>query len=405
MRLELSTGQPITLADARTCAFEAYVKQWESGKENVSGPRYRAAYAEVFGVSEDELFNGGMLPSTVKDGVDPEDAGDDMRRRAALHLLAALGAGAAIPPGVLEEVLGGVEDALGNPLDVDEWDRTVHEYGQLLMVRPAGALIKDLTADLVSVGELLKRKMAESERRRMLRVSAGLSACLAIDLGDVGEVRAARTTWATAKRAADASGDTALRAWVRGRAAEDACWIGRPASVIDSLTSEAVAIAGGAPSAGLARAYAARTYAAVARGDVAQARSSLAETERVFEALLGQDGQSVFAFRETQMRWAESYVHTLVGDNRSRETVARALDLYPPAAHGPRSNLALMDAIALIREREIDAGLQRALTTLEDHRDATTAGRAVLVGHILQALPPTARQLPAARELRALTSA
>ncbi|WP_289008892.1 XRE family transcriptional regulator [uncultured Thermomonospora sp.] len=327
-----------------------------------------------------------------------------MRRRAALQLLAALGAGAAIPPAVLETALAGIEDALGNPLDLDEWDRTVHEYGQLLMVRPAGALIKDLTADIVAVGELLKRQMTESERRRLLRVSAGLSACLAIDLGDTGQIRAARTTWATAKHAADASGDTALRVWVRGRAAQDACWTGRPASVIDDLISEAIAISGGTPSAGLARAHTARAYATVAQGNVAQAHASLTEATRTFEALPSQDGQSVFTFQETQLRWSESYVRTLAGDAQSRDTVARALALYPPEAHGPRSNLALMNAVALIHAREVEAGLQQALTVLEKYPDATTAGRKVLLGQVLQTLPEQARELPSARELRALAS-
>jgi hypothetical protein len=54
-------------------------------------------------------------------------------------------------------VLSGIEQALGDPLDLDTWEATVQEYAQLLVTRPAGALIEDLVADIVAVGEILKR--------------------------------------------------------------------------------------------------------------------------------------------------------------------------------------------------------------------------------------------------------
>ncbi|WP_233358852.1 XRE family transcriptional regulator [Thermomonospora amylolytica] len=387
-----------------------YIKNWEAGGGISS--LYRATYAAVFGIPEDELFGPQEIPQdhsadplgTVDPSPVPDLGDDDVRRRAALQLLAALGAGAAIPPGALERVLGGIDDALGNPVDLDEWERTVHEYGQVLMTRPAGALIQDLTADIIAVGELLKRQLDAMERTGLLRVSASLSGLLAIDLGDIGDQRAARVSWATAKRAADASGDTELQVWVRGRAAQDACWAGRPQAVITGLAAEAIEIAGESPSAGLARAHAARVCLAASQGDFARAHASLAELKRTFDLLPQDTEQSVLAFRETQLRWAESYVYTFAGDRRARDTVAHALHLYPSDAHGPRSNLELMDAAALIRAREVEAGLERALTVVERHPDATTAGRVALTGQILQMLPHKARELPAARELRALTS-
>jgi len=386
-------------------SFVTYVKRWETGKAVVSDSRYRAAYAAVFGIDQEELFNETTSPGSVDVGVIPEDAGDDMRRRAALQLLAALGAGAAIPPAVFETALAGIEDALGNPLDLDEWERTAHEYGQLLTVRPAGALTRDLTADLLAIGELLTRQMPDTDRQRMLRVSAALSACLAIDLGGTGDLRATRATWATAKRAADASGDTTLRVWVRGRAAQEACWTGRPAETITALANEGIALAAGTPSPGLARAQAARAYAAATQGDTAQARVFLAAAEQTFDHLPNADERrTIFAFLESHLWWSKSYVHVLTADDRARETVAGALSLYPTEAHGARSNLALMDAIALIHAREVEAGLQQALTVLEKYPDATTSGRKVLLGQVLQTLPEQARELPSARELRALAS-
>ncbi|GAA2429414.1 hypothetical protein GCM10010191_48520 [Actinomadura vinacea] len=62
-----------------------------------------------------------------------------------------------------------------------------------------------------------------------------------------------------------------------------------------------------------------------------------------------------------------------------------------------------MEAAYLVRTREIDAGLQQALTALKDTHIATTA-RLTLADMVLRTLPEQARGLPAARELRELTT-
>ncbi|WP_245974631.1 XRE family transcriptional regulator [Thermomonospora umbrina] len=342
---------------------------------------------------------------TVEIGSAPDPWDDDMKRRVALQLLAALGAGATVPPGTIETVLGGIEDALGNPVDLDEWESVVHEYGQALITRPAGALIADLTFDIAAVGALLQRNPTGHERAGLMRVSAGLSGLLAIDLGDVGNKRAARISWATAKRAADASGDDDLRVWVRGRAAEDACWAARPTGVIGDLTGEAINIAGQTQSAGLARAHAARAYAAAIAGEALQAQASLTDLMRTFDHLPQGAQQSVLTFGRAQLGWAEAYVRTVTGDDRAQETVAQTISLYPPNARGPISNLRLMEASALVQAREVETGLQHAITTIQEAPDATTAGRTILARQILHALPSSSRTLPAARELRELTVA
>ncbi|MFI0367757.1 XRE family transcriptional regulator [Actinomadura sp. 1N219] len=368
-----------------------------------------SAYATVFGMEEKDLFGeessdhpaGTVEPSPISD-----DGDEDVKRRAALQLIAALGAGTAIPPGVLEEILSGIDRATGQNVDVDEWEQTVHEYGQQIVVRPTGALVGDLTADIIAVGRLLEQPRAAYELARLWRVSAGLSGLLAIELGDAGEERSARVSWGTARRAADASGDRDLQVWTRGRAAQDAFWAGRPSEVVTALTGEAIAIAKGTPSAGLARAHAARAYMAADRGDGREALISLNKVEETVDGL-PQHGetQTVLAYRESQFRWAESYVLTRIRNSKALAALDQAIGVYPSSSVVPLKGLSLMRAAALVRAREIDAGLQQALTTLQERPDFVGKGTDSLVKRVLVALPKRARALPAARELRELAAA
>ncbi|QXJ26854.1 XRE family transcriptional regulator [Actinomadura graeca] len=328
-----------------------------------------------------------------------------MKRRAAIHIISAIAAGTAIPPGAIETLFSGLDDSLGRPLGLSEWEATVHEYGQVVGTLPAGELIKDLIADIVAVGELLNRPNSTDDRAALMRVNAGLAGVLAVDFGDVGEKRAARMSWAAARQSADASGDRDLRVWVRGKAAQKAFWTERPDSVVAELASEAIGIADGTPSAGLADAYAARVYVAAARGDTDRVDSTLDDLRRVFDHLpQDTNDQSALAFRESQLRWAESYARTWNADPRAEVSLEHALSLYPSNAFAPRTNLALMKAAVMINDREIEAGLQHAITTMEnDYRRC--AGRAQLVKRVLHTLPGNARTLPAARELHAFTTA
>jgi hypothetical protein len=378
--------------------------EWEKGHHF---PRdWATPYTEAFGILHEKLFgpaeDTAVPAGTVNVSPSGDVGSDEMRRRAALQMLSALGAGAAIPPGTIEHVLAAIDDTLDNPLDLDEWDATVHEYGQQLIVRPTGALIADLTADILAVGEQLQRPRPDAERAGLLRVSAGLSGLLAIDLGDAGNTRGARLSWATACRAADSSGDQALRVWVRGRAAQEAFWVRRSPGVVNDLVDKAVHIAAGTPLPGVARALAARAYMTAAHGDTVQANTALQNLDATFDRLPHDQALSALGFQETQLRWTESYVHTFAGDAHADDALTRALAIYPPDARGPIANLKLMQAATLVREREIDAGLQQAITTLETW--PVTAARGFLAGQVLKTLPAQAQSLPAARELRTITA-
>ncbi|TDD62433.1 hypothetical protein [Actinomadura rubrisoli] len=243
------------------------IRSHEAG-EHYPGPDYQELWAGALNTTVKDLFAPAL------DAITPDAKGEsidngltlggnptisdyevlEMRRRAALQVVTAAAAGTAIPPGALEIVLSGIHEALGDPLDVAAWEAVVLENGETLMTRPPGAMVEGLTADIFAVGEILRRPLAHADRSDLLRVAAGLSGLLAIDLGDSGDDRSARVAWDTACGAADASGDLELRVWVRGRAAQDSAWAGRPPHVVLALATEAVEIAGDTRARGAANA-------------------------------------------------------------------------------------------------------------------------------------------------------
>lgn len=385
------------------------IKQWENGK-HVPDQRYRALYAKVTGKTHDELFDTFPVVSAtasagiVDGGSNPDQWDDDVKRRAALQLLAALGAGATVPPGVLESLLSDIDRVVNPSTDLGEWERVVHDYGHRVYRQPLGTLLSALTADIAAVGGLLKKGRPPREQAGLLRVSAGLSGMLAEVLGNMGDDRATRRTWNTARRAADASGDRTLQVWTRGRAAEYAAWADGSHHVVATMVDETVEIAGGAPSSGLARAYSALAYAAAFQGDSRTALSSLDMVKRAFGNLPSNSSeQNVLKFQESQVAWIEAYVRTTLGDRRAVAAVEDAQALYPPSAPAPITNLHLMRALDLVEGGDPREGLEHAVTSLRDRPRPVLATRQ-LVGQIHRALPAQARALPAAKELQALAS-
>ncbi|MFF5263932.1 XRE family transcriptional regulator [Actinomadura viridis] len=325
-----------------------------------------------------------------------DDRDDDVRRRAALQFMIALGAGTAVPPGALEHLLSGIEDVLERPLDLAEWERAVQEYGPLMDSRPVGAMVKELAADIVTVGELLERHRGTQAVSGLLRVSAGLSGLLAEELDHLGERGSARTVWSTARRAADTSGDRDLAVYVRAREAQVGFYAVRPGQVISDLADSGIARAGGAPSPGLARAHAGLAVLAASQGDDRSARAELATVSDM-------TGDFTYGWRERNLSWLTAYVDVMAGDKGTDAAIDRALTLFPSGTLGPVTNLHLMRALNLVKNRDIDQGLSYGIAALQQG-DPTGNMRRHLTGRILHELPDKARTLPAARELHTLTA-
>ncbi|TDD72171.1 helix-turn-helix domain-containing protein [Actinomadura rubrisoli] len=329
---------------------------------------------------------------------------DDVKRRALLQLIAAAGAGAAVPPGVVEEVFAGVDRAVGTQVDLADWNMAVREYGSLVSQQPMGTLIDNLAADVIGIGRMLEGELSDSERTGLLRVSAALSSLLAIEFDNVGDRRSARKAWGTARRAADASDNRGLRVWVRAKQADEALWAGLPHDHITALAAEAAQIADGAPCAGLPRVHATLASLAAEAGDSATAQRQMTEFSRVFDRLPDSvsSDPTAFGWNAARQRWEQAYVYTILGDRRAEAALEESMALYPPGTLGPVANLRVIQAMGMVRDREVDDGLSLTLSTL--HELPISSARHHMSRQILRKLPGNkARALPAAREVHALT--
>ncbi|MGP3914285.1 helix-turn-helix domain-containing protein [Nonomuraea sp. 10N515B] len=361
-----------------------------------------SSIAGLAGVGEDRL--GNRNPSRW-------DEDDDMQRRAAMKLLGALAAGATIPAGSLEAALAGVERSLGirDEFDLDEWERTVWEYGQLYYSQPPGAMVSDLAADLVEVTGLLNRSRPPVQAG-LHQVCARLSALMATDWSDAGQQRAARLSSRTARRAADAARDQSLSVWVRAREADAAFWQATPSPIVSNMVAGAIRDATGAASVGLAYAYEVRAKLLAAQGARDDARAALhdlldcyeqlpdhATSERALGCSIGTSYPEASVLRTTAL------VYAFLGDKaEARRAVDQALANLPRGLAG--GNLRLIQALVQIHDGDVDEGVSRAVEIAKGVPQLTPQRR-LIVGKIADAVPASAAALPAAQELRALTRA
>ncbi|WP_169806857.1 helix-turn-helix domain-containing protein [Actinomadura macra] len=340
------------------------------------------------------------------------EEGDDVKRRAALQLITALGAGTAIPPGALDGIFASLDHALGDDrADIDRWEGAVWEYGHVYSHQNAGTLINDLVSDLVELGRVLERHHDHPlERARLLRVSAGLSGLLAMEFNSLGDRRSARVAWGKATRAADRSGDPDLAAWVRAKEADGALWSGLPRSIAASLADEAVEVSRGRPSYALVRAHTVRADLAAERGDKATARAALQDLAAALEGV--QDGMTADPSGHVgavYLKWHESYVYSLLRDPRADDALESGIALMSLATTGRAAArcLELIRGLRLVKAHEIENGLEHALTAVQPGNAVTGTDPATqrhLTEQILRALPGQARTLPAARELHTLAA-
>ncbi|WP_119731383.1 helix-turn-helix domain-containing protein [Thermomonospora amylolytica] len=394
------------------------VLRWENGE--VFPRDWADAYAAVFELDRTELFRefpqsgegrGVELVGTVVGRARPGDGDEDVRRRALLELLTALGVGAAVPLGTVDTALAALEDSLGGPgeeMDVAGWQNTAWEYSQMIWVHPVGVLTNSLASDIATLAVTLQRETRPEARRELLRVSAELTTYMAQELGDMGRFRDVRRAMLAATRAADESGDQELATWVRCYHANSAFWEGRPAHVVAGLIDDALAHAPKTANAGLAKAFKTQAHLLAAQGDASGAESALRRMYEVYERLPGeitQDHISPHGFSENSLRQADAYVYAVLGDaNRAAAAAEQSLELLPLERKGSRVNVHLMHSIALVHDHDVTEGLNLALNAHEGM--PTSRSRRRITAEIIKALPnEKARTLSAARELRTLASA
>lgn len=353
-----------------------------------------------------ELIQTGDTDSRRPDLTGREGTEGDMHRRVMLQrALIALGAGAAGPAldvirtGLVSSLLG--QDAAD--IDVAEWEEVADEYGRAFYTESPTALVAHLAADLADLQETLA---ADHGGRQvdLSRVAAQLAAIMAMSLTSTGQFQTARRWWRTCRRAADASGDPAVRVWVRSQDAISALYDRRPIQTAIERAEEALAIGGGRAYPGTAESLAARAQAAARAGDVAGARRQTELLTDVFGKLSTEVTTDTVIYNWPQRRlWhTTSYVYSHLG--RSAEAMRaqeQALALTPEWAPSSRAQVRLHTAMCLVRDGDLDAGAdhaQRVITALPPSRQTALVLR---VGQaVLDAVPAGERSRPAVAGLR-----
>jgi transcriptional regulator with XRE-family HTH domain len=351
-----------------------------------------------------------LMDGSLSDSVEE----DDVERRALLRLLAALGVGGTIPLDALERLRGGMEASIGlnGYLAVEDWERIAWEYGHAVMVQPAEQVVADLAVDIHEINRLVKTTKAPSPRASLTRVSAQLCALMADELHSLGMFGPAWRWWRTARHAADQSGDRNLRVWVLAREGVNAFNSPRPAASILALTDEAVHIAEGRASGGLAEAYKNRALGFMKQGDEPGALAALTDMRRAFDQLpesVTTHEDSIWGcWPERTIHMADSWVYTSFGAPAAATAQERALSIYPPEWRTPVTTAKLFQAVTLIQGRDIETGLAHAWASIESLPDDSRRRRPQILRVARQVhneLPDDgARALPAARDLQAFVN-
>jgi transcriptional regulator with XRE-family HTH domain/tetratricopeptide (TPR) repeat protein len=357
----------------------SYLSKIESGNRFPS-----AQVAETL----DEMFDSD-LPSTlraefeqIKTSVaaaddrppDPpiEVIMDETRRRLMLSL-GALGVGAAtVPAAVLAPVrqaLAGALPEAAKDFTVEDWEDIADEYAHTYLTTAPSRLLPDLAADVVTLQHIIRTTRDDIVRRALCRPGGLLAALMAETVSSLGDQREARHWWQTARHTADASGDTDLGAWVRGREAVRGLYEHRPNRLLKQRIDEALSIANGAAFGGAATALSARAQLLAAMGRSAEAVETLREVESIFDRLPGSitaDTTSTAGWSLQRLHHAASFVHTRLG-NLPEATQAQddALEQYPESMLLDRAKIQLHRADCLVRAGDVTGGIGHATAVLE----------------------------------------
>lgn len=242
--------------------------------------------------------------------------GEVVKRRG---LLTGLAAGVVAPMAVSELIHHGFAAALDGRDAEEEWTERAVNLGRDYMQVGASELQTRLAGDLVVVQQHLGTPVMWGVAARMLTTYGKTT----------GEADEAVRWYRLAAVAADRSGDTDLRVWVRGRAALALGYEGARLPVAHDLAEQAIALSDQA-SLGRLNALMARAHVAGIRGDRASALRDLDQARRVFDRAGSHEQISDFAVPEWRMATFTSMLLSRLGDPRAVEA-QDAADATRPA--------------------------------------------------------------------------
>jgi tetratricopeptide (TPR) repeat protein len=232
-------------------------------------------------------------------------------------------------------------------------------------------------------------------------MTAVLSTFIADALMKLGRLRQSRAWYATARTAADDSGNVTLRARVRVQAAMLPYYYG-PIDAAVELAREARLLTRGRPSATAAFAAAAEARALAQRHDEAGAAQAIAHAIAAFDRCdnPGDEGDA-WAFPHRRLLLYLSGAYTALGQTRrAREIQQQALALYDDQTGIDPALLHLEAAIGLAHDRSPSEACQLASATYLQvpaaHRTPILVARAQ---YVITAVPPGMRGTRQVREL------
>ncbi|MDH6132436.1 tetratricopeptide (TPR) repeat protein [Kitasatospora sp. MAA4] len=257
-----------------------------------------------------------------------------------------------------------------------------------------------LLADLEEVRVLSSDRQPAAVQVRLSEMTALLATLVADALMKLGSLRQSRAWFATARTAADDSGNVDLRARVRAQAAMLPYYYGPLESAV-TLAREARLMSRTRPSATGAFAAAAEARALARQGDAQEADKAVRYARATFEQCDHGLADDAFAFPYRRLLLYLSGAYTFLGQvQQARSVQQEALQLYPDQGGIDPALLRLEEAICLARTHSLTEACQLAgtiyLQVPPDHRTPILGARAQ---HVIDVLPPAMRAARAAREL------
>ncbi|GAA1585202.1 hypothetical protein GCM10009678_79710 [Actinomadura kijaniata] len=236
----------------------SYIKRWEAGRSGIS-ERYRAAYAEIYGLPEDLLFD---VSRSLEQGARPVQSSpaEDVVELAAWLEQSNVGDG----------VIGYLETATR---------RLTFDYAR----QPPLTVLEEATALQAKVTRILRSgRQRIAQTQALLTISAELLAVISLLAGDVGRCRLADVYGYAAWMCADETDSDTARALVLCAQSKTARWEGRfrdAAALARRGFELAPATARGRVLLAVSEATALQSS-----GDVAAAREALARAQAAADA-------------------------------------------------------------------------------------------------------------------------
>ncbi len=284
-------------------------------------------------------------------------------------------------------------------------ERLLHHREQYLL-RPPHQMATDLAADLREVQTLATDRQPASVQLRLSEMAAILATLIADALMKLGLLRQADAWYATARTAADDSGNNDLRARVRVQAAMLPYYYG-PLQRAVRLANEARLLAQhhGRATNTAAFAAAAEARARARAGDRDGAERALSLAQEIFLRADTVPIDDAWAFPERRLLLYLSGTLTYLGlVRRARQARRQAYELYQGHQGGiDPALLALEEALCLVHERHLAEACNLAgqafLGVPPAHRTRILGARA---RHVIDAVPERLRTARPARELHTI---